>query len=162
MGCAGSELCAWPPVNPIGAQDHTWPSQLCHRTRPAAPRGSTASQHSLPAASGGEEHRLGAQQFSWLMQRYQKARADPLSALAVPSISAVLHPLRASGCLSQGSGCNSASSRGRKAGERKGCCSLQSWLRSWPGRFLSEMLAQVAGEITQRGEAGLFLDFAWV
>lgn len=30
------------------------------------------------------------------------------------------------------------------------------------GGFLSEMLAQVAGEITPRGEAGLFLDFCWV
>lgn len=30
------------------------------------------------------------------------------------------------------------------------------------GGFLSEMLEQVAGEITPRGEAGLFLEFCWV
>lgn len=89
----------------------------------------------------------------------KKARADLLNALAVPGVSAVLSPLRASGCLSQGSGCNRASRRGRKAGGWKGCCSLQSWLRSWPGGFLSEMLAQVAGEITQEGRGWLISRF---
>lgn len=38
----------------------------------------------------------------------------------------------------------------------EGCCSLQSRPQSWLEGFILKVLAQVAGEITHRGKAGLF------